>query len=834
MKCRQPGCSGTIVDGYCDICGMPPSASVNQAKSPAESPSSAVRPAAPAAGAGSVASRKQAASRSGKPGEVVTPSPRGPGQARAQRPVVAPAEGAPHATLGKLGGRCPQPGCPGTVIDGYCNYCGNPPDAKPAAPTPQLLGTTLSTTATAAELGTVLMGSALVGPDSGRRPVRSDAHRPRTRIGAGITTVPPAPPVDPVKAMMTDPVVPEARRDCPNCGEAIGRGADGKPGEVEGKCAKCGTPFNFHPAIAPGELVSRQYEVQGALAYGGMGWIYLARDRNVSDRWVVLKGLLNAGDEDASAAAKSEKEFLAAVEHPLIVEIYNFVQHDDARYIVMEYVPGRSITQLLKQRKEANGGNHDPLPVDWALAYTIEILPAFTYLHDDGLLYCDFKPDNLMQVGDLVKLIDLGAVRRISDGTSPIFGTVGYQAPEVAELGPSVASDIYTLGRALMVMSSEFRGYQTEFVDSLPPLSKMPLFAEHDSFYRLVQRACAPVREDRFQTAEDLRVQAMGVMREVVARSSSTGATASHQSTLFSPPMAAGEGLDWTQLPRLLPDPTDPMSGWLGSLTLDDPRQRMTALQRAPQRSAAVMLAQIELALGIGDRRTAAQVIRELLKADPWDWRAIWMQGLAAVQARSWHEAQAPFNTVYGQVPGELGPKFALAVACERGEQPALAEELFAICASTDANYVTSSAFAMARIRLARGDEDGTLAALSLVPATSRGYTDARKAHAKLLLQRDGGSMSDLASAWESIHEASLDPISAANLEVEVLEHALQLVKQNKASSNFLFAGEPATERNLRPKLEKVYRDLAMWSRDDEERRRLITQADQTRRWSLL
>ena len=173
-------------------------------------------------------------------------------------------------------------------------------------------------------------------------------------------------------------------------------------------------------------------------------------------------------------------------------------------------------------------------------------------------------------------------------------------------------------------------------------------------------------------------------------------------------------------------------------------------------------------------------------------------------------------------------------MACERGEQPALAEELFAICASTDANYVTSSAFAMARIRLARGDEDGTLAALSLVPATSRGYTDARKAHAKLLLQRDGGSMSDLASAWESIHEASLDPISAANLEVEVLEHALQLVKQNKASSNFLFAGEPATERNLRPKLEKVYRDLAMWSRDDEERRRLITQADQTRRWSLL
>jgi serine/threonine-protein kinase PknG len=397
-----------------------------------------------------------------------------------------------------------------------------------------------------------------------------------------------------------------------------------------------------------------------------------------------------------------------------------------------------------------------------------------------------------------------------------------------------VASDIYTIGRALMVMSTEFRGYQSEYVDSLPPLSKMPLFAEHDSFYRLVRRACAPAPQDRFQTAEGLRVQAMGVMREVVARSSSIAATASYQSTLFSPPMTAGEGLDWTQLPRLMPDSTDPMSGWLGSLTLDDPRQRMAALTRAPERSAAVMLAQIELALEVGDRRTAAQVIRELLKADPWDWRAIWMQGLAAVQAHAWHEGQAPFNTVYGQVPGELAPKFALAVVCERGEQPALAEELFAICASTDANYVTPSAFAMARIRLARGDEEGTLAALSLIPPTSRGYTDARKALAKLLLKRDGGSMSDLASAWDSINEASLDPISAANLQVEVLENALQLVKQNKASANFLFAGEPATERNLRPKLEKVYRDLAMWSRDDEDRRRLITRADQTRRWSLL
>ena len=60
--------------------------------------------------------------------------------------------------------------------------------------------------------------------------------------------------------------------------------------------------------------------------------------------------------------------------------------------------------------------------------------------------------------------------------------------------------------------------------------------------------------------------------------------------------------------------------------------------------------------------------------------RAVWLQGVSAIQAQAWHEAQAPFNTVYAQVPGELAPKFALAVACERGERPELAEELYAIC----------------------------------------------------------------------------------------------------------------------------------------------------------
>lgn len=682
-------------------------------------------------------------------------------------------------------------------------------------------------TSETAELGTVLIGSSLVGQDPVRQ--RRVATGPtRSRIGAGITTVPPAREVNPADVLLTDPVVPEERRFCVSCHERVGRGEDG----ARGTCRHCQTPYDFRPAIAPGELVSNQYEVAGVIAYGGMGWIYLAKDRNVSDRWVVLKGLINDQDKDAAASAASEREFLAAVEHPLIVEIYNFVKHDDARYIVMEYVPGRSMTALLKQRRTANGGNYDPLPVDWALAYVIEVLPAFSYLHGNSLLYCDFKPDNLMQVADSVKLIDLGGVRRIDDDESPIFGTTGYQAPEVATQGCSIASDIYTIGRSLVVMAAEFKGFQTSYVDKLPPASQMPVFAAHDCFYRLIQRACAPNPADRFVSAEEFRSQAIGVLCEVVARKHRGAATSLRASAYFAAPGASPGQSGWQQLPQLLPDTADPMHEWLSSVTLTDPVRKIQTLRSAPQRSTAVLLAEIELALVVGDEALARSSIAEIQQIDPWDWRAVWMQGVLAVRSQSWREAQAPFNTVYGQLPGELAPKFALALACENGGRPGLAEKFYAICAATDAAYVTSSAFALARLRTARGDEQGAMDALELVPPTSRGYRDARQAYARLKT-KNGTSIPDLSKAYAALEGADMDPKTAVSMRVQILERVLELMSRGGASPNESFAGQPATMRFLRPRLEAAYTELAKWSGDDQSRREFMGKADACRGWSL-
>src|SRR5260370_8418875 len=105
----------------------------------------------------------------------------------------------------------------------------------------------------------------------------------------------------------------------------------------------------------------------------------------------------------------------------------------------MEYVGGKSLREILRERRQS--GQSLPLPV--ALAYAIEVLPALGYLHSRGLVYCDFKPDNVIQTEEQLKLIDMGGVRRIDDEDSPIYGTVGYQPPEIAAEWPSPSSDPY-------------------------------------------------------------------------------------------------------------------------------------------------------------------------------------------------------------------------------------------------------------------------------------------------------------------------------------------------------------------------------------------------------
>ena len=282
------------------------------------------------------------------------------------------------------------------------------------------------------------------------------------------------------------------------------------------------------PQLQPGDMVAGQYEILGVIAHGGMGWIYLANDHFVSGRVVVLKGMQAQKSADETAAAVAEREFLADITHPGIVKIFNFI--DDPRvpggFIVMEYVGGPSLKN--RRKKQAD----KLLPVDIAIAYILEVLPALEYLHSRGVVYNDLKPDNIIVTEDQVKLIDLGAVSGIG-AFGYIYGTKGYQAPEVATEGPSIASDIYTIGRTLASLCLKLPTEDGVYLPGIPTPTEEPELRRFLSLYRLLQRATDPDPERRFTSIKELRTQLYGVLREVIAIRD--GLQYPSQHSLFSP-----------------------------------------------------------------------------------------------------------------------------------------------------------------------------------------------------------------------------------------------------------------------------------------------------------
>jgi serine/threonine-protein kinase PknG len=717
----------------------------------------------------------------------------------------------------------------------------------------------------------------------------------RGRLGAGLVEVPGVPRPDPREMVLENPEVPERKRFCSrsDCGAPVGRSRGERPGRTEGFCTKCGHPYSFVPKLKSGDIVHGQYEVAGCLAHGGLGWVYLAVDRAVSDRWVVLKGLLDTGDQDAMAAAISERRFLAEIEHSNIVRIYNFVEHLDQRtgsldgYIVMEYVGGKSLKEIANGRRSTDG-KRDPLPVEQACAYGIEALEALGHLHSRNLLYCDFKVDNAIQTEDQLKLIDMGAVRRMDDEESAIYGTVGYQAPEVAEVGPSVASDLYTVGRTLAVLTFDFQGYTNVFVDSLPDPDHIEVFRRYESFYRLLVRATDPDPARRFASAQEMSEQLTGVLREVV--SLQTGRARPSLSTLFGPEVRVTDTELFPKLDgevsrlgaRVVPtrgkatatsagtavvgatraivkdvhapvaalalpvphvDPSDPNAGFLAGLMTTAPAELLGALAAAPAPSAESRLRQVRAWLENGDTYTADEALRRLEDERPDDWRVVWYRGVAALVTGDHEAAALAFDAIYDAFPGEPAPKLALGLCAEVLGQLDNAAEYYRLVWSTDPSYV-SAAFGLARVQLATGDRRSAVRTLESVPESSIHYTGARVAAVRARLRGRTATAGDVpflddltaaAGQVEALDAYGLDPARREQLSAEVLGAALDWILSGGQDSVAPAPGERALlgsgldERGLRFGLERSYRALARLAQGGKERIDLVERANRYR-----
>lgn len=770
---------------------------------------------------------------------------------------------------------CVHPGCRGAYeADGYCNECGR---ARPggAVPSPQSgyavaaaeAATNAPTAATAAPGRTTVspfssaLTGAVTGAMTGSMSTRTRGTR-STRSGSREIEIPWVAPRNPSDVIPDSPVVPEAHRYCHKCEKPVGRTRDNREGRTEGFCPNCRTPFSFVPSLRSGDVVNDRYEVLGALAHGGLGWIYLARDRHVSDdvsdRWVVLKGLINTTDPEAMAVAIAEKRFLVGIDHAAIVEIFDFTRHadpvtgDPLNYIVMEYAAGQSLRDLRRDYRNEHG-QHVPLPLSQVLAYGAEILPALGYLHDAGLLYCDFKPDNVIHVGQQLKLIDLGAVRRIDDSDSPIYGTPGYHAPEIGERGPSIASDLYTIARSLAVLSFDFHGFTKHYRHALPEPSEVRLFTEHESFHRLLLRATALDPYARFASAEDMREQLLGVLRETKA--AETGNPHPSLSTWFTPtrrsfgveigrvanvestvttPVGTSAPVDFTQVVPALPipqvDSTDPGAGFLATLTATTPEERIAALGAAPVRSPEVRLRLILEMIEAGRVQSARRELDAYARDEQDDWRTDWYRGMNAMRDNNPNGAREAFDKVYSELPGELSPKLALAASAEWAGDLGTAERLYRTVWRTDHAYV-SAAFGLARLLTRRDQRDAAVAVLDGVPHSSAQHTTAQVAAIRIQLSAPAHqrNIEQLRAAAARLERLDLDERRAV-VAAEILHSALEYVKtagQHGPGTELL--GWPVDERGLRFGLEHSYRDQARTCADQNQRIALVDRANRIR-----
>lgn len=192
-------------------------------------------------------------------------------------------------------------------------------------------------------------------------------------------------------------------------------------------------------------VFANRYEVIKQIGKGGMADVYLALDK-VLNREVAIKVLKSDLESDATSLERFEREASAATRliHPNIVEIYDVGEDNDAHFIVMEYVKGHTLKQLIQKR--------GPIPVKEAVYIIRQLLMALMEAHKNGIIHRDIKPQNVLIKADgTIKMADFG-IAQIANamqltGDNSVLGSVHYLAPELSQgQQADMQSDIYSIG----------------------------------------------------------------------------------------------------------------------------------------------------------------------------------------------------------------------------------------------------------------------------------------------------------------------------------------------------------------------------------------------------
>lgn len=273
--------------------------------------------------------------------------------------------------------------------------------------------------------------------------------------------------------------------------------------------------------ITKGQKINDRYEIIRSIGEGGMANVYLARDiildRNVAIK--ILRGDL-AGDEKFVRRFQREALSASSLSHPNIVEMYDVGEDAGTYYIVMEYVEGMTLKQLLKKK--------GALSLSEAIDIMLQITDGIKEAHDSYIIHRDLKPQNiLIQDNGEIKITDFGIAMALNSTqltqTNSVMGSVHYLPPEQASgKGATIKSDIYSMGilfYELLTGHIPFKGENAVEIALKHMKSEIPsVRKENDSIPQSVEniiiKATAKNPKNRYETAKEMHEDLLTCLNE--------------------------------------------------------------------------------------------------------------------------------------------------------------------------------------------------------------------------------------------------------------------------------------------------------------------------------
>ena len=263
--------------------------------------------------------------------------------------------------------------------------------------------------------------------------------------------------------------------------------------------------------ITKGQKINDRYEVIRSIGEGGMANVYLGYD-TILDRNVAIKVLRGDLSNDEKFVRRFQREALSAssLAHPNIVEMYDVGEDDGLYYIVMEYIEGKTLKQLLKKR--------GTLTLSEAIDIMSQLTDGMAHAHDSYIIHRDLKPQNIMIKDDgQIKITDFGIAMALNSTqltqTNSVMGSVHYLPPEQASgKGCTIKSDIYSMGiifYELLSGSLPFKGDNAVEIALKHMREPLPSLREENSaipqsIENIVKKATAKNPKNRYDSARSM------------------------------------------------------------------------------------------------------------------------------------------------------------------------------------------------------------------------------------------------------------------------------------------------------------------------------------------